>query len=94
MFMAKVDRQSLRLIRDTERVVFPLQGDGINDPHHVARMGHFHTVAASPNESWVTVGETLSENGWKGDTLLARVRWNRPASMNGGAPGLHESCER
>jgi len=27
-------------------------------------MGNFHTVAASPDESWVTVGETLPADGW------------------------------
>ena len=53
-------------------------GDGIKDPKHVARMGNFHTLAATANESWVTVGETLPHDGWAGDTLLARVRWNRP----------------
>jgi hypothetical protein len=41
-------------------------------------MGNFHTVAAAPGESWVTVGETRPDDGWKGDTLLARIRWSRP----------------
>ena len=78
LFMAEVDRQTLRLIRTSERTVFPLIGDGIGDPDHVARMGNFHTVAASPDESWVTVGETLPHDGWAGNTLLARIRWKRP----------------
>lgn len=78
LFVAEVDRQSLRLIRDTEQVVLPLVGDGIRDPDHVALMGNFHTVAASPDESWVTVGENRRNDGWKGDTLLARIRWKRP----------------
>ncbi len=68
----------MRLVRSSERVVLPLIGDGIADPSHVARMGNFHTVAAAPGESWVTVGETLPEDGWRGDTLLGRVRWGRP----------------
>lgn len=78
LFVAEVDRQSLRLIRDTERIVLPLVGDGIRDPDHVALMGNFHTVAASRDESWVTVGENRRNDGWKGDTLLARIRWSQP----------------
>ncbi len=78
LYLAEVDREALRLVRSSERVVLPLIGDGIDDPAHVARMGNFHTVAATPGESWVTVGETLPADGWRGDTLLARIRWSRP----------------
>jgi len=78
LYVAEVDRETLRLIRSSERVVLPLVGDGIANAKHVARMGNFHTVAASPDESWVTVGETLPDDGWRGDTLLARIRWSRP----------------
>ncbi len=78
LYVAEVDRDTLRLLRATERVVLPLIGDGVNRPQEVARMGNFHTVAATPDESWVTVGETLPANAWRGDTLLARVRWSRP----------------
>lgn len=78
LYLAEVDRESLRLIRSSERVALPLIGDGVDDAEHVARMGNFHTVAAAPGESWLTVGETLPADGWRGDTLLARVRWSRP----------------
>lgn len=78
LFMARVDTARLCLIRSTERIVLPLIGDGINHARHVARMGNFHTVAVSPRESWVTVGECLPHDGWKGDVLLARIRWARP----------------
>jgi hypothetical protein len=78
LYLAEVDRDSLQLVRDSECVVLPMIGDGIDNAAHVARMGNFHTVAATPNESWVTVGETLPADGWRGDTLLARVRWARP----------------
>jgi hypothetical protein len=83
LYMARVDTGSLRLIRSTEQVVLPLIGDGLGDPAHVARMGNFHTVAATPGESWVTVGECLPEDGWRGDLLLARVRWARPSKIPG-----------
>lgn len=78
IFVAEVNRDTLQLIRASEQVVLPLLGDGIHDPKHVAGMGNFHPVAITPGESWVTVGEERSNDGWHGDTLLARIRW-RPA---------------
>ena len=78
LFVARVDTERLCLIRDTEKVVFPLVGDGVNNGKHVARMGNFHVNNVTPDESWVTVGECLPQDGWRGDTMLARVRWNRP----------------
>jgi hypothetical protein len=78
IYVTQVDRGALRLIRETERVVLTLIGDGIGDPKRVAGMGNFHTVAATPGESWVTVGEEFPGNAWRGDTLLARIRWGRP----------------
>lgn len=76
--MARVDTLSLRLVRETEQVVLPLVGDGVSDPDGVALMGNFHTTNASPEESWVSVGEWQPRNGIRGDLLLARVRWRRP----------------
>ena len=79
LWMAQVDPDTLRLLRATERVVLPLVGDGVNAPDGVALMGNFHVIQASPEESWVTVGEwhprQLSRGG---DVLLARLRWRRP----------------
>ncbi len=77
LYIAQVDTNKLCLIRESEKVVFPLLGDGINDPDHVARMGNFHTTNASQGESWVSVGETLPHDSWKGNTLLGRIFWNR-----------------
>jgi len=78
LYTAAVDTDSLRLLRATERVVLPIIGDGVEDPKHVARMGNFHTTAATAEESWVTVGECLPHDGWRGDLLMARIRWARP----------------
>ena len=64
-------------VRSVGRCVLGI-GDGVDDPAHVARMGNFMPVNATVEESWVTVGETLPDDGWKGDTLLARIRWTRP----------------
>lgn len=81
LFIAQVDVASRRLRRDSEQVVLPLVGDGVGEARRVARMGNFHTLNVTPEESWVTVGETLPADGWAGDTLLARVRWTRPNGL-------------
>jgi len=78
LYLARVDTGRLCLIRSTERIVLPLIGDGVDDARHVARMGNFHTVAATTGESWVTVGECLPDDGWRGDVLMARIHWSRP----------------
>ena len=75
LFVAAIDTKTTRLIRATERVVFPLD---TGDPAHVARMGNFHPLTVSPAESWITTGEERPADGWKGDLLLARIRWSRP----------------
>jgi len=78
LYLARVDTEKLCLIRATERVVLPLIGDGVNDARHVARMGNFHTTAATADESWVTVGECLPDDNWRGNLLGARIQWSRP----------------
>lgn len=81
LWMAQVDTQTLRLVRATERIVLPLVGDGVNAPDDVAYSGNFHPVNAGAEESWVTDGEMLPRRGWKGDLLLARVRWGKPNKL-------------
>lgn len=76
VFIAAVDTETLRLIRATEQVVFPLDA---KDPAHTTRMGNFHPVTVSPAESWITTGEERPFDGRKGDLLLARIRWSRPS---------------
>ncbi|MDA0746048.1 MAG: sialidase family protein [bacterium] len=78
LFMAEVDTERLCLIRETEREVFPLVGDAVNDPRGVALLGNFLPVNATVEESWVTVGENLIPVKGKGDALLARIQWTRP----------------
>lgn len=75
LWMAQVDPATLRLRRDTERVVLPLVGDGIQRPDEVALMGNFHPLVVNEHEAWVTVGEWQPRNGIKGDLLLARIHW-------------------
>jgi len=74
LWIARVDSQRRRLIRDSEQIVFPMIGDGMAADNHVARMGNFHTTAISAEESWITVGESRPKAHFAGDTLLARIR--------------------
>ncbi|NLT70305.1 MAG: exo-alpha-sialidase [Verrucomicrobiaceae bacterium] len=78
LWVARVDTEKLCLIRETERVVLPLVGDGVNEPDEVGLMGNFHVTNATPGESWVTVGEWRPRREATGDTLLARLHWERP----------------
>jgi hypothetical protein len=78
LWVARVDTDRRCLIRSTEQVVLPLVGDGVNRPDQVAVMGNFNVTHASPHESWVTVGEWMPRDGYRGDVLLARIRWSKP----------------
>jgi hypothetical protein len=77
LYLAQVDATTLRLVRSTERIVFPLVGDGINDPTNVAHYGNFHVTNVSRQETWITCGEVIPAN-FRGDLLLARVKWRTP----------------
>jgi len=77
LYVAEVDPRTLRLVRRSERIALPMSGDGVNDPIRVAHLGNFHTNPVTPEISLVTVGEVLLKT-YRGDTLIARVRWSRP----------------
>ena len=81
LFMAQVDLKTLRLIRETERVVLPMNGDGVNQADEVPLMGNFQTLNVSTDESWVTDGEMLPKHGFKGDLVLGKIGWNRPNGL-------------
>ena len=81
LFIAQVDTERLCLIRASERIAIPLRGDGIGDPDRVARLGNFHTVNATIDESWITVGETVPSERWRGDTILSRITWSLPNQL-------------
>ena len=78
LWVAQVDPDKLCLLRETEKIVLPLIGDGINHPGGVALMGNFDVTHVSPHESWVTVGEWLPRKGARGDQLVGRIRWSKP----------------
>jgi hypothetical protein len=81
LFMAQVDLKTLRLVRETERVVLPLIGDGVNAADEVPLMGNFQTTNITPDESWVTDGEMTPKHGYKGDLVLGKIRWSRPNEL-------------
>lgn len=78
LWVAQVDTEKRCLIRSTEQVALPLVGDGVKDPNRVALMGNFDVTNVSPHESWITVGEWMPGNGYRGDVLLARIQWSKP----------------
>lgn len=69
LFMAEVDKEKLRVIRATEKIVVPERG---------ATLGNFGVTRVSDTESWVTVGEgnvnaEAEKRGADGSLFLARV---------------------
>jgi hypothetical protein len=78
LWIAQVDVSTLRLIRATERVVLPLDGDGVHAGARVPLMGNFGVCRASPTEAWVTDGSWAPRNPGAGDLQLARITWSRP----------------
>ena len=81
LWVAKVDPETLHLIRETEKVVIPLHGDGINEPNQVPLMGNFHTTSVSADESWVTVGEWMPKSGARGNLTLTKIKWSKPNAL-------------
>jgi hypothetical protein len=73
LYMAQVDPGSMALIRETERVVFPILGDGNVPKPRILGMGNFHPCRISATRSMVTVGEECSYDSWRGNTLVARI---------------------
>lgn len=74
LFIARVDQDSLQVIRDTEQIVVP---------NHGARLGNFGIVDVSPNETWVTVTEWMQpagveKQGSDNRVFVAKLKWNRP----------------
>lgn len=74
LFIAQVNPDNLVVLRDTEQILVPERG---------ATLGNFAVVTVNENESWVTVGEGMS-NAHKaggdanGRVWAARVQWSKP----------------
>lgn len=81
LFMARVDTSTLRVIRASEKVIIPERG---------GEFGNFGANAATPAESWVTVGEGVWDDdarkrGAKGTVFIAHIEWSRPNQLRGGS---------
>lgn len=75
LFMAEVDPQTLRVKRETERIIVPEKG---------ARMGNFSVLNISPSETWVVVAEWMQpigieKYGSNNRIYTARIKWSRPS---------------
>jgi hypothetical protein len=71
LFLARVDPESLRVIRSTEQPLIPERG---------VMLGNFGAAAITPQESWVTDAEFILSDrphprGADGSVFVARVSW-------------------
>ena len=74
LFIARVDPETLQVIRSTEQVLAPDYG---------ARLGNFGVTEISPDETWVTVTEWMQpagveKRGSDNRIWVVKLRWNRP----------------
>jgi hypothetical protein len=77
LFIAKVDGGNLRVLRDTEQVLFPAEG---------ADLGNFGVVEVSPEETWVITSESPGKKQAQNRVLVARLLW-RSANSGAGQQG-------
>jgi hypothetical protein len=87
LWMAEVDRRTLALKKQTERVVVPMNADGVDRAEDVEHQGNFHTTAISASESLVSTG-TVVPRRWTGAIRIARIRWakqNRLSAITAGS---------
>jgi len=71
LFIARVDRDRLCVIRDSEQVLVPERG---------ARLGNFGVTQVTPNEVWVTVTEWMQPRGVEkygseNAVFVAKLKW-------------------
>jgi hypothetical protein len=68
LFMAKVNPQTQRVIRATERIVLPKKPRGF---------GNFGVTHITPNQTWVTAGRRTAQPGTP-SIYIARIHWRKP----------------
>ncbi|PHS03070.1 MAG: sialidase [Blastopirellula sp.] len=78
LFIAQVNPETLRVIRQTEQILVPERG---------ARLGNFGVTAVGPNETWVVVTEwmqtwgpnhiipTNNKHGADNNVFVAKLKW-------------------
>jgi hypothetical protein len=78
LFIAQVDPQRLRVLRDTEKVAVPERG---------VALGNFGCNPVTPGQAWVTVGEYLADTtkkhprGGDGSVWTSRILWEKPSGL-------------
>ncbi len=75
LFVARVNPQTLRVIRETECELMPNRG---------ARLGNFAVTEVSPQETWVTDVEWMQPAGCEqygadGSVWVSKIHWDTPA---------------
>ncbi len=68
-YLAEVDTKRGVLLRGTERIVVPRDGDAMH--------GNFHVTHISRRETVISLGDLVVDNPFRGDTLLTFLRWRR-----------------
>ncbi len=82
LFIARIDRENLQVIRESEQVLVPEKG---------ARLGNFGVTEVSESETWVTAAEwmqapgphyndpaSLIKRGADNRIWVAKIRWKNP----------------
>jgi len=68
-YLAEFDTKRRVLVRASERVLVPRDGDAMH--------GNFHVTNIGPRETLVTLGDILVDKPFRGDTLITTIRWRR-----------------
>jgi len=68
-FMAEFDTRRKVLVKATERIIVPRDGDAMH--------GNFHVTHISPRETLVSLADILVDKPFRGDTLITSIRWRR-----------------
>ena len=68
-YMAEFDTKRKVLLKGTERILVPRDGDAMH--------GNFHVTQIGPRETLVTLGDILVDQPFRGDTFVTSIRWRR-----------------
>lgn len=68
-FLAQFDTRRGVLLRSTESILVPRDGDAMH--------GNFHVTTISPRETVISLGDLIVDTPFRGDTLLTTIRWRR-----------------
>lgn len=69
LVMAQVDPGTCRLLRHTEQIVVPKEGD--------APMGNFGVCDINPSTTWIVVAKRSKSPGEK-NVIISQIEWERP----------------